>query len=87
LASQQLRQETEGKTTLIGFVGAPWTLAAYMVEGRHSKLCTHTKRLCLENPADAHKLLTTVAKSVANYALHQVRLIILVCLNGNDAVF
>ena len=27
-----LRAETEGKTTLIGFVGAPWTLAAYTIE-------------------------------------------------------
>ena len=43
-----------------------------MTEGGHSKLCAHTKRLCLENPAMAHTLLRKVAKSVAQYALHQV---------------
>lgn len=29
---KSLRKETEGKTSLIGFIGAPWTLAAYSVE-------------------------------------------------------
>ena len=70
--SQKLKYEINGKTTLIGFVGAPWTLAAYMVEGRHSKLCVHMKRLCLEQPELAQKLLSTISKSIAQYALHQV---------------
>lgn len=69
---QQLREVTDGKTTLIGFVGAPWTLAAYMIEGKHSKLCSRAKRLCLEHPVLAHTLLDKVARSLASYALHQV---------------
>jgi uroporphyrinogen decarboxylase len=33
------RQETEGKTTLLGFVGSPFTLAAYAIEGKANKNC------------------------------------------------
>eukprot|EP00960_Hanusia_phi_P013356 390990-Hanusia_phi.AAC.1 len=36
---QSLRKETEGKTTLLGFVGSPFTLAAYSVEGKANKNC------------------------------------------------
>ena len=32
-----LRKDIENKSTLLGFVGAPWTLAAYVVEGKSSK--------------------------------------------------
>ena len=45
---KSLRKETEGKTSLIGFIGAPWTLAAYSVEGGHSKLCAKMKK-CVTN--------------------------------------
>ena len=33
------QQETEGKTTLLGFVGSPFTLAAYAIEGKANKNC------------------------------------------------
>ena len=58
---------------LIGFVGAPWTLAAYSVEGGHSKLCTIFKRMCLEDPALATTLLDKITDSLCVYASHQVR--------------
>lgn len=34
---QELRQEVGDKAAVLGFVGAPWTLAAYAVEGKGSK--------------------------------------------------
>jgi uroporphyrinogen decarboxylase len=67
-----LRKETEGKTSLIGFVGAPWTLCAYSVEGGHSKLCPNIKRMCLENPSLAHKMLETYTDSLCTYASYQI---------------
>jgi uroporphyrinogen decarboxylase len=67
-----LRKETEGKTSLIGFIGAPWTLAAYSVEGGHSKLCAKMKKMCLENPALAHVMLEKYADSLCVYASHQI---------------
>ena len=69
---QSLRKETEGKTSLIGFIGAPWTLVAYSVEGGHSKLCVNMKRLCNENPALAHEVLTKFTDSLCVYASHQI---------------
>ena len=32
-----LRSEVEGQSTVLGFIGAPWTLAAYAVEGKADK--------------------------------------------------
>ncbi len=54
--------------------GAPWTLAAYSVEGGHSKLATKIKTLCLENPALAHALLDKFTRSLCVYASFQVPL-------------
>jgi uroporphyrinogen decarboxylase len=44
----QLKKEAEeANTALIGFVGAPFTLAAYTVEGKSSKHCLKTKKLLM----------------------------------------
>ena len=41
---RRLRAELQGEpAALIGFIGTPWTLAAYCVEGRASKNCLRTK--------------------------------------------
>lgn len=67
-----LRDETVSKTTLIGFVGAPWTLAAYSVEGGHTKLCAQMKTMCLEQPQMAHALLDHYTSALCDYAAYQV---------------
>jgi len=59
-------------TSLIGFVGAPFTVAAYAVEGGHSKLCTRMKRLCLEDQTLSTALLDKFADALAEYACFQV---------------
>lgn len=38
-----LRTEINSETTLLGFVGTPWTLAAYAIEGKSEKNCQATK--------------------------------------------
>lgn len=38
-----LRTEVEGESTLLGFIGTPWTLAAYSMEGAANKNCLETK--------------------------------------------
>ena len=42
---RNLRKETEGRTSLLGFVGAPFTLAAYSVNGAADKHCFETKKV------------------------------------------
>ncbi len=69
---KSLRSEVEGKAALIGFIGAPWTLAAYSVEGGHSKLCKHIKGLCLEQPALARSLLDKYTEALCTYASYQI---------------
>ena len=67
-----LRRETEGKTTLIGFIGAPFTLAAYSIEGGHSKLCKKTKIMAQEDSVLMHRLLDKYTDALCLYASYQV---------------
>lgn len=42
-----LRKEVDGKAALLGFVGSPWTLAAYAMEGSADKNLVTTKSIML----------------------------------------
>lgn len=68
-----LRRELERKVPLIGFGGAPLTLAAYMVEGRGSKNFERLKGLLYGDPSSAHLLLEKTADAMSDYLLAQVR--------------
>jgi len=67
-----LRRELDGRVRVIGFAGAPFTLAAYLVEGRGSKNFGHIKRLVLGEPALAHRFLETVTDVTVAYLQAQV---------------
>jgi uroporphyrinogen decarboxylase len=58
---------------LIGFAGAPFTLAAYLVEGRGSQSWSVWKRMLYAEPATAHRLLATCAATIASVLVEQVR--------------
>jgi len=62
-----LRRELASKVPLIGFGGAPFTLACYMVEGKGSKNFSEVKKLIYNNPDLAHAILDKLAKTVADY--------------------
>lgn len=68
-----LRKETDGKCTLLGFVGAPWTLAAYAIEGGSTKNCEHAKRMMFEAPDALDALLESITNSIIEYASYQIR--------------
>jgi uroporphyrinogen decarboxylase len=61
------KKELNGRVPLIGFSGAPWTLATYMVEGKSSKNFQHIKSFIYQNPKLAHKLLEKIAIVVTAY--------------------
>ena len=67
-----LRKETEGKATLLGFIGSPFTLAAYSVEGKANKNCFNTKQMMYNEPAMLHAFLDHIAENIAAYAIHQI---------------
>lgn len=50
-----------GSTPLIGFAGAPFTVASYLVEGRPSRDHVHTKALMLADPTTWNRLLDRIA--------------------------
>lgn len=60
------------KVPLIGFSGAPFTLASYMIEGRSSKDLRKTKQWMLKDPESFHKLLKRIADLVVDYLILQI---------------
>jgi uroporphyrinogen decarboxylase len=61
---RNVRKELAGKVPLIGFVGAPFTLAAYAVEGQGSKNYIHIKRMMYQAPEVAHALFEKLTQVV-----------------------
>jgi uroporphyrinogen decarboxylase len=57
---------------LIGFVGAPFTLASYAIEGGHSSSYAHAKALMYQCPAAWHRLCRKLATVAADYSRAQV---------------
>jgi uroporphyrinogen decarboxylase len=66
------RRALQPGTALLGFAGAPWTLAAYMVEGHGGKGFHRAKRMLSEAPALAHLLLGRLADAVGDFLVAQV---------------
>lgn len=66
-----LRQEL--KVPLIGFCGAPFTVASYLIEGRTSRDFKKTKRWMLRDPASFHCLLHKLAVSTIDYLKMQIK--------------
>jgi uroporphyrinogen decarboxylase len=67
-----LRKELGNEAPLIGFAGAPYTLASYMVEGGTSRNYTEIKRMMFAHPALLHKLLEKIAETVIEYLNAQI---------------
>ena len=61
-AIRQTQRELAGRVPLIGFAGAPFTLASYAIEGGHSNTFAHTKALMYGAPAAWHRLCEHLAK-------------------------
>jgi uroporphyrinogen decarboxylase len=71
-AIRQIQRELDGRVPLIGFVGAPFTLASYAIEGGHSNNFALTKALMYGHPAAWHRLCDTLATVVADYLSAQI---------------
>jgi uroporphyrinogen decarboxylase len=71
-AVRQIRRALAGRVPLIGFAGAPFTLATYAVEGGGSKSYEHTKGLMFSEPGAFHLILDRLARTVAAYLEAQV---------------
>jgi len=71
-AVRKCRAALNNKTPLIGFSGAPFTLASYLIEGGGSRNYIHTKRLYYSEPAAWKNLMERLAQAVAEYLNGQI---------------
>ena len=66
-----VRRELGGRTPLIGFAGAPFTLASYLIEGGSSRTFVKTKQMMYGAPRMWHALMGKLARVIADYLVAQ----------------
>lgn len=67
-----LRRDLPADVALIGFAGAPFTLASYLIEGRPSREYARTKAMLFGEPALWDRLMTTIAEVIGRYLRAQI---------------
>jgi uroporphyrinogen decarboxylase len=77
-ALKLLKEELGGEKALLGFCGAPWTLALYLVEGGSPGEGRHLRELLYRQPLVARELLEKVTRACEEYVRLQ-------CASGADA--
>lgn len=71
-AVDRIRSAMEPEQTLIGFSGAPWTLATYIVEGGSSRDFTKTRSLAIRSPEAFQHLMDILVQAVVEHLILQV---------------
>lgn len=66
------RKELNGRTPLIGFAGAPWTLFCYMVQGEGSKNFDKAKSFLYQHPDAARHMLKELTRATIDYLKAQI---------------
>lgn len=66
------RDKLSANKALIGFCGAPWTIATYMIEGRGSKTYAVCKKMLYQNPELLHAILSKVTHALKLYMQRQI---------------
>ncbi|CAN0899887.1 Uroporphyrinogen decarboxylase 1, chloroplastic [Linum grandiflorum] len=65
-------EDVEGQAAVLGFVGSPWTIGTYIVEGGMTRTYTTIKSMCHTAPHVLKALLTHLTQAIADYAVFQV---------------
>jgi uroporphyrinogen decarboxylase len=71
-AIREIKRALGGRVPLIGFAGAPFTLASYAIEGGHSSSFAHTKALMYGAPAAWHRFCDLIADVISDYLIAQI---------------
>ncbi len=71
-AIRQTRQALRSDLPLIGFAGAPFTLASYIVEGGASKNYVHTKSLMYNDSGAWHAMMSLISRGLIKYLKAQI---------------
>lgn len=67
------RSKLSKDKALIGFCGAPWTLATYMIEGQGSKTYANSKKMLYTNPNLLHSILERLSIELKSYLESQIK--------------
>ncbi len=68
----RLSKEIPETTALIGFAGAPWTVATYMVEGKGSKTYEEIRSIAYSDPVFFQRLIDMLVEATSLYLIEQV---------------
>lgn len=68
-----VKEQLDGRVPLIGFAGAPWTIFAYMTEGKGSKTFSKAKSILYRDPVFAHELLSRITDATIQYLKDQIQ--------------
>jgi uroporphyrinogen decarboxylase len=71
-AIRRTRRSLKNNIPLIGFCGAPFTLASYMVEGGGSKNYIHTKQLMYNDSGAWHAMMSLISRALVKYLNAQI---------------
>src|SRR5258705_13245397 len=71
-AIRQTRRELKANLPLIGFSGAPFTLASYICEGGGSKNYVHAKTLMYNDSGAWHAMMSLIARGLSKYLNAQI---------------
>ena len=71
-AIRQIKRALSGRVPLIGFAGAPFTLASYAIEGGHSNTFAHTKAVMYGHPKAWHQFCDLLADVIGEYLVAQI---------------
>jgi len=69
---KNIKNELRDSLPLIGFIGSPWTVATYLVEGNSTKKFTYVKNLLENNKSLLEKILDMITKGSIDYVKQQV---------------
>jgi len=69
---RDLKKEVGSNATVLGFVGCPYTLATYMVEGGSSREYLEIKKMMFTEPELLHAMLAKIADSIGDYGIYQI---------------
>ena len=69
---ENIKSELNGTLPLIGFIGSPWTVATYLIEGNSTKQFSYVKDMLDTNPALLEKILKMITTVSIDYVNEQV---------------
>ena len=69
---RKVKEELEPSKTLIGFAGAPWTVATYMVAGQGSRDQSETRRLAFSDPGAFGEIIGRIEEVTLDYLSGQI---------------